>query len=99
MVSFARERKPVKPATGTCSLALTINGVAYKVRPLPRADGTGAAKAFRLVKQGGKGDVYDVLVHRDGHAECDCPDAIYRRNGLDAAGCKHVKAARAVGLI
>ncbi len=46
-----------------------------------------------------EGTVYDVAQTPDGHAECTCPDYEARRRGLDASGCKHVKAMRQMGLI
>ncbi len=30
---------------------------------------------------------------------CDCPDYIFRRDGLDPSGCKHIKALVGSGLI
>lgn len=89
--------KAARPAGGTCGLTLSINGVRYRVRPIPCGD-FGAVKAFRLAKQGGKGDVYDLVAFVD-HAACDCPDFTFHRDGRDPAGCKHLKAARACGLI
>jgi hypothetical protein len=90
-------RKAPRPAHGTCPLTLTINSVPYKVRPI---DGRafGAVRAFRLTKQAGAGDVYDVAEDRDGHAR-DCPDFTFRREGLDSSGCKHIKAMVACGLL
>jgi hypothetical protein len=93
-----RPSKAVKPAHGTCGLILSINGTRYQVRPLD-VTGFGATKAFRLLKQGGKGEVYDLCLYLDGRAECDCPDFTFHRAGNDPAGCKHVKAARACGLL
>jgi hypothetical protein len=89
--------KPTRTPAGMCSLTLSINGTRYRVRPL---DGRafGALKAFRLTKQAGSGDVYDLAEDRDGHA-CDCPDFTFRRDGLDASGCKHINAMIACGLL
>ena len=41
---------------------------------------------------------YDVAQTPYG-PECDCPDFIFRRAGLDPHGCKHVRALVACGLI
>jgi hypothetical protein len=30
---------------------------------------------------------------------CSCPDAVFRRNGLDSLGCRHARALRAEGLL
>ena len=32
-------------------------------------------------------------------AVCDCPDFVFRRDGLDPKGCLHIRAMRAVGLL
>jgi hypothetical protein len=76
-------------------LFLLINRTIYRVRPL-RGDPATAARAFRLNKP--DGTLYDVAQTVFGPT-CDCPDFIFRRDGLDPAGCKHVKALVAEGLI
>jgi hypothetical protein len=87
-------RTPPKPATGRCSLALRINGVKYLVKPLP-VD-FGGLKAFRLTKP--DGEFHDIL--RDVHGpSCTCGDFVFRRDGIDEAGCKHIRASRACGLL
>jgi hypothetical protein len=91
------EPKPVpapKPATGKCGLTLRINGVPYKVRKLDAE--FGRVRAFRLAKP--DGEFHDVIDGLYG-AECSCGDFVFRRDGIDPAGCKHVKACRATGLI
>lgn len=93
-----RKARAARPAHGTCGLTLSINGVKYRVRPLD-VTGFGAVKAFRLSKQAADGAVYDLSVYLDDRAECDCPDFTFHRAGNDPAGCKHIKAARACGLI
>jgi len=55
-----------------------------------------AERAFRLQKP--DGTLYDVTQTPFGPT-CDCPDFIYRRDGIDTAGCKHVQALVAFGLI
>lgn len=69
-----------------------VKGLGYQVEPLRSEDGP----AYRLTSP--KGKVYDVEDTCHG-ATCDCPDFVCRRAGLDAAGCKHVKALKAAGLI
>ena len=77
-----------------CSLVMHINGMAYKVR---RVDGLKArVQAWRLTKP--DGDSYDVS-HGVFGASCTCGDQTWRHEGIDATGCKHIRAARAVGLI
>jgi hypothetical protein len=90
-------RKPTRPVHGVCGLTLSINGARSKVHPIDgRAEGPG--RAYRLTKQAADGAVYDLAEDQDG-AVGDCPDFVYRREGLDAAGCKHIRAARACGLL
>jgi len=76
-------------------LYLTINQKLYQVEPLACGEGT-VERAFRLNK--GDGTRYDVSQTRHG-ACCDCPDFIFRREGLDPSGCKHVQAMVKQGLI
>ncbi|HWE35785.1 MAG TPA: SWIM zinc finger family protein [Isosphaeraceae bacterium] len=100
MATATATRKPrtIKAAHGTCGLTLSINGVRYRVRPLD-GRGIGAARAFRLAKLAGEGDVYDLAAYPDGRAECDCADYEFSRKGTDHGPCKHLAAARACGLL
>ena len=84
-----------RPTHGTCRLKLTINRTTYHVRPI-QADAYAALKAFRLKK--GDGTTYDVAETAHG-LECDCPDFVFHRDGIDPAGCKHVKALVACELL
>jgi hypothetical protein len=84
-----------KPATGKCSLRLSIRGTTYRVTPL-RPEKFSAIKALRLRKA--DGTTYDVSQHVHG-CECDCPDFVFHRDGIDPAGCKHIRSCRACGLI
>ena len=74
--------------------ALRIHGREYLIRVI--APASGGTLAYRLTKH--DGEEYDVSVEPHG-AECTCPDFIFRRNWLDILGCKHIRAARAAGLI
>lgn len=76
-------------------LLLTIDETLYAVRPLPSEPAT-AERAFRLVKLDGVS--YHVAETASG-AHCDCPDFIFRREGIDPLGCKHIRALVAQGLI
>ena len=76
-------------------LYLRIQRTLYVVSPL-ECDPSIAAKAFRLSKP--DGTLYDVAQTHHGH-RCDCPDFIFRRDGLDPSGCKHVKALIHQGLL
>jgi hypothetical protein len=55
-----------------------------------------AAAAFRLRKPDGA--AYDVALTEHG-PNCSCPDFTFSREGKDPAGCKHLKALRAWGLL
>lgn len=84
-----------KRPLGPVRLHLTIRETSYAVRRVA-CDPVVAAKAYRLLK--GDGTLYDVIQTAFG-PECDCPDFIFRRDGLDPAGCKHVRALVDCGLI
>ncbi len=95
MVTITRKPRNVKPASGTTTLAVGINGVAYQVlrlHPHPEV----ATVAFRLRKE--DGTAYDVALTDHG-AECSCPDFVFNRDGKDPGGCKHIKAMRSWGML
>ena len=81
--------------TRSSHLYLMIRRTLYAVSPLD-CDPSIAAKAFRLNKP--DGTLYDVAQTHHGH-RCDCPDFVFRRDGLDPSGCKHVKALIHQGLL
>ena len=85
---------PPRQRPGRCRLTLTINGLHYAVRPIASQDDA-VSRAFRLTR---KGDIYDVAQTVHGPV-CDCPDFIFRRDGLDPHGCLHIRAMRAVGIL
>jgi hypothetical protein len=90
---MATRTKP-KPAD-TCRLTVHIRGVAYSVRPVnPESDDV--IRAWRLRRADGTS--YVVAETADG-ATCECGDQVWRHEGLDRVGCKHVRALRALGLI
>ncbi len=76
-------------------MVLEIADTPYTLRPIACHD-PGDLRAFRLMKE--DGTVYDVVQKSTGH-ECDCPDFIFRRDGLDPNGCKHVQALVAAGML
>src|SRR5689334_7450639 len=82
------QRRVIVPARAVCRLTMAINGVDYGVEP--NAPGASAVlKAYRLKKA--DGTAYDVAL-TDFGLTCDCPDFLFRRDGIDPAGCKHIKA-------
>jgi hypothetical protein len=79
----------------TCRLTVTIRGEEYHATPLePEADDV--VKAWRLRKA--SGDAYVVADTADG-ATCECRDYVYRHEGRDQVGCKHIRSLRALGLL
>jgi hypothetical protein len=88
-------RKAARPAHGTCRLTLHINGTAYAVRPMA-CDPAAASRSFRLRKADGTACHLGATTHGP---DCDCPDFTFHRDGIDPAGCKHIKALAAVGLL
>ncbi len=88
-------RKPPRPASGLARLMLIINGTSYVLRRID-SDPSAATKAYRLRKANGV--CYNVAMTPHGPT-CDCPDQTWHREGIDPAGCKHIKAMIAVELL
>src|SRR4051794_10245470 len=86
-----RKLAKLRPAD-TCRLTVHIRGVAYGARPIASEDG----RAWRLRKA--DGTLHDVAETPHGPT-CSCGDQTFRHEGLDALGCKHIRALRALGLI
>jgi hypothetical protein len=87
---------PPPPRTAAEVLcALWINRVAYEVAML--TPGAGVRKAYRL-HNAVNGKVYDVSLDCHGVA-CECGDWLYRRDGKDPQGCKHIQALRQLGMM
>ncbi len=76
-------------------LLLMIGATPYAVRREP-ADAEAAERLFRLRKP--DGTAYDVAQTEFGPV-CDCPDFIFRRDGLDPSGCKHIRALVGYGML
>ena len=83
-----------KPAD-TCRLTVHIRGVCYSARPI-RPEAPDVARAWRLGRADGTAYVVAETAHG---ATCECGDFVFRHEGKDASGCKHVRACRALGLI
>lgn len=81
----------------TCRLTLTIGRRAYAVRRI-KADARefGITRAYRL-RRTDAAECYSVARTLDGFT-CDCADATFRHPEGNA-GCKHVRALRAWGLL
>lgn len=88
-------RRNAAQPSGPPRLYLTIRDHLYAIRRVACDPGI-AGRAFRLLKE--DGTLYDVAQTEHGPM-CDCPDFIFRRDGLDPEGCKHVRALVACGLI
>jgi hypothetical protein len=76
-------------------LTVTIRGTHYDCRPADPVDVHGK-RAWSLRKADGTG--YTVADGKYG-ATCDCASFTFRHDGLDAVGCKHIRALRALGLL
>ena len=76
-------------------LDLTIDRTTYALERVACHPSIGP-RAYRLTK--GDGVAYDVAQTSFG-LQCDCPDFIFRRDGIDPDGCKHVRALIDSGLI
>src|SRR5690242_5950924 len=90
MATVSRTPSARKPTRCTCRLTLTINGVAYRVTPIP-ITGSIATKLYRL--RTADGTTFTVGSTIDG-LSCHC-DAAFRHAGAD---CEHVRAVVACGL-
>jgi hypothetical protein len=95
MTTATRARQPRPKPADTCRLTLTIRGVLYAVRPLAVED-EDVSRAFSLRRADGASYTLADTVFG---ATCDCGDQTWRHEGKDATGCKHIRAARAVGLL
>jgi hypothetical protein len=71
-----------------CRLTVTIRGESYTAR-LIRPEAADVARAWRLRKR--DGTAYVVADTADG-ATCECADFVFRHDGIDADGCKHIRA-------
>ena len=89
------KRKPVPP--DVCRLSLAIRGEVYGVRCLQPDPAAGLSRLVRLRREGS--EAHYVARAEDGSVACDCGDFEFRRAGIDPAGCKHIRACRAAGLI
>lgn len=78
------------------AMVLSIDSTHYAVAPL--APAPDAVKAFRFSKVGGDEARHDVDETATG-ASCTCGDFVWRHEGRDTIGCKHLRAARMMGLI
>lgn len=92
--TVTRANAGAKPARRV-RLGLAIDATNYAVERLTCHPEIGS-RAFRLTKPNGVG--YDVAQTEYGPT-CDCPDFVFRRDGLDPDGCKHVRALVDIGLI
>lgn len=78
----------------SAKLILTINGVLYYVQILRPDPGVAKAAVHLAHLKRGRWHGYDVHVDKHG-AHCDCPAAEFGKG----KECKHILAAREVGLL
>lgn len=99
----ARKTARAQPAD-TCRMQIVIRGVAYDVRPVGGTD----VRCFRFRRPATPADrrVHGTASYVDHHVAvgehgptCDCGDFIFRRDGVDPAGCKHIRVLRALGIL
>lgn len=91
-IKTARRRPSV---LAKCGMVLAINERRYRVRPIS-CDPAAAHRCYELRKD--DETAYYVSQHLHG-PECDCPDFVFHRDGLDPGGCKHIKALAAFGMV
>lgn len=78
------------------AMVISIDGTHYGVAPL--APAPDAVKAFRFSKVSGDEARHDIDETAAG-ASCTCGDFVWRHEGRNTIGCKHLRAARMMGLI
>jgi hypothetical protein len=79
------------PKQGALAFTFSIDGIDYRVTPLPIDPAVGS-KAFRFAKQAGDEAVYDLYLDRYG-LQCECKG--FLRHGH----CKHVHTLQAAGAV
>ena len=86
-------------AENRARLSLAIGSTAYSLRPLaPTELPAGASRGYRLTRQDPRlGRVVYVVVGGRSGPSCNCPAAKFR--GPARGPCKHLRAARACGLV
>jgi hypothetical protein len=97
MTKSAPVRKAKKTAP-VVTLCLAIDHVCYGVVPITGITDPEIARAWRLDKRSGDGEVYDVHRTVNGLVVCDCPSYETTFKGT-ADTCKHGKALVAMGLL
>lgn len=90
--TVGRKPAPAQPQRNRCRLTLTINGTDYALRSFASPDG----RVWILRRA--EGHHHHVAPTAHGWT-CNCGDWTWRREHRDPAGCKHIRALRAVGLI
>jgi hypothetical protein len=85
-----------EPRPLTVAMVISIDHVHYVVAPL--APAPDAVKAYRFTKVDGDEAQHDLDETADG-ASCTCGDFVWRHEGRDDLGCRHIRAARMLGLI
>src|SRR4051794_31478492 len=92
----ALSRQPARTRPhDVCRLTVSIRGVGYTARPI-HPETSDVSRAWRLRKPDGTDYTVAETIYG---ATCDCADYVFRHDGLDQTGCKHVRALRALGLI
>ncbi|HEV3166600.1 MAG TPA: hypothetical protein VGZ22_21425 [Isosphaeraceae bacterium] len=88
MTSLFPLRREQAQASHASHLFLAIDETLYAIDRMGAHPGSDS-RVFRLKKADGR--FYDVAETPHG-PECDCPDFLFRRKGIDPAGCKHIQA-------
>ena len=90
---MAKTTRPKPP--DVCRLTVPIRGVCSSARPI-RCEAPDVTRAWRLRRADGTASA--VAGTSDG-ATCDWGDFVWRHEGRDGTGCKHIRVCRALGLI
>lgn len=80
-----------------CRLTAHIRGIDYRVRPVAIApEATEIIRAWHLSKPDSPGYYVADTIHG---ATCECASFVFRHEGKDDEGCKHIIALRELGLL
>jgi hypothetical protein len=89
-----RRQRPQRQRIFRCTFH--IEGMDYRVRPLPDIDATVAVKAYRMTRDDELGKLaacYDIRLSPEGHIECECKGFLRWKH------CKHVRTLQAMGCL
>lgn len=84
----------------TCTIpTFKINGVRYHLCGIARQPGDEATRIYLVSTSDGDPEHRHHVCETPWGCTCDCGDFCFRRDGIDPAGCKHIKALARLGFL